>query len=342
MGKSKLGMFDNIVLFNKTKEEEFSMSEAVDEAIASEDLDDRVSNITSMQAVDIDLSTMNDEDKDKYYLNDDITTKGKGGSVLCAHKYEHLIDDKFKECQRNIDDAIKKFFITYNFNKRLSDLSKNKEDFHSLCINTPSLWGLNARVAIVIDYSGSMKKLYEDGTVQKMIDKLLPVSIELDKNNFAEVWLFDDSYRRLSPVSMDNFEDYIVKEVLEKNIKPGGTKYAPVMQDVIERYTLEENPNIPSLVIYITDGDNIDKNAATNALTNASKIPIFWQFIGIGDEKLTYLSGIHKIRDRYVNNSGFIKVDDFEYMSYSKLINGFTNWLNLEKVKEMISTNDAK
>ena len=39
----------------------------------------------------------------KYYLNDDITTKGKGGSVLCAHKYDHLIDDKF-----NVLEAFRK------------------------------------------------------------------------------------------------------------------------------------------------------------------------------------------------------------------------------------------
>ncbi|MDA7026849.1 VWA domain-containing protein [Bacillus sp. CLL-7-23] len=45
----------------------------------------------------------------------------------------------------------------------------------------------------------------------------------------------------------------------------------------------------PTLVFFITDGDNLDQGETRNIVYASSKLPIFWQFVGIGDQDFTFL-----------------------------------------------------
>jgi hypothetical protein len=40
--------------------------------------------------------------------------------------------------------------------------------------------------------------------------------------------------------------------------------------------------------------------------------------------------------DRYVDNADFFKINDINNITYSDILNEFPNWLELDRVKEML------
>ena len=93
-----------------------------------------------------------------------------------------------------------------------------------------------AKVAVAIDFSGSMNKLYKDGSVQKVLNRLMPLALKFDDNGELDIWLFDHSFRKLPSMNIKNFKNYIKTEVLDKNWHMGRTCYAPVLKNIMKKY----------------------------------------------------------------------------------------------------------
>lgn len=217
----------------------------------------------------------------------------------------------------------------------LKQLNLRKDSIQSLCLKKKELNGLIARVCMVLDFSGSMDILYKNGRVQEVIERLLPVAMQFDDNGVMEAWLFSNDCDRIPDISLDNYYDYIRNYKLLKTYYMGGTEYAPVMQDVVHKYVKEEPVDIPTLVLFITDGDNADKETTTRVITEASKYPIFWQFVGIGSSKFTYLEQLDEMEGRFVDNANFFSVNDLSKMSddelYNKLLGEYPEWISKAK-----------
>ena len=201
-----------------------------------------------------------------------------------------------------------------------------------------------AKVALVMDISGSMYSTYSNGTVQEIVNKILPLAVQFDDDGELDFWYYSDRCRRMPSVNMKNYESAVPAnwENLMDDLG-GGTNALGVMKEVVAEF---QNSKIPAYVIFITDGminDNVQK-----IILDSSKMPIFWQFVGIGGggffgklfggygflEKLATLSG------RYVDNANFFALDDFRKVDnaelYSRLLNEFPNWLKEIKAKGMI------
>lgn len=81
------------------------------------------------------------------------------------------------------------------------------------------------------------------------------------------------------------------------------------MADVVRRYTKEEPSDIPTLVLFLTDGDNFDKKEAVKAIRECSGNSIFWQFVGLGENsQFKFLNKIDKLNGRVINNIGFFSL----------------------------------
>lgn len=229
-----------------------------------------------------------------------------------------------------------------NLNKEasLKQLNLRKEAIQSLCLEKKELNGLIARVCLVMDFSGSMDRLYARGKVQEVVERLLPVAMQFDDNGVMEAWLFSNDYHRIPDISLDNYYNYINNYNLTKKYYMGGTEYAPVIKDVCEKYIEEEPADIPTLVLFITDGDNSDKSETTKAITKASKYPIFWQFVGIGNSRFSYLEQLDEMGGRYVDNANFFSVNDLDKISddelYNRLLAEYPEWINKAKSLNMI------
>lgn len=234
-----------------------------------------------------------------------------------------------------------------NLSKAESDnlLNLRKEKIQTLCLEKPTLLNNKARVALCLDFSGSMRNLYKNGTVQAIIERILPIAMQFDDDGEMELWLFDNGFRHLEPINLKNYYGYVEKNIIGK-WHMGGTEYAPVINDIKKTY-IDKNPaKISNYVIFITDGDNSDKPATTSTIKEVSKYPIFFEFIGIGGDRFSYLEKLDDLDGRYVDNADFFSVKDVNKMSddeiYKKLLTEFPSWLEDPKVKEMIDNQSAK
>ena len=213
------------------------------------------------------------------------------------------------------------------------DLTKKKEEVHSICLTKRPLNGLKAQVGLVLDFSGSMYDLYNDGTVQNIIENALPLAMEFDDNGTMEVWIFENGFTRLPDITLNNCAGYVKREILG-NYTMGGTCYAPVMKDVIKTY---KDSKLPAYILFITDGDNGDQSKTTPVIKDASKFPVFWQFVGVGRARFSYLEKLDDLTDRYVDNADFFEVNKASEITYRQLLNEFPGWLENERVKQMLN-----
>lgn len=190
-----------------------------------------------------------------------------------------------------------------------------------------------AKVAVVLDYSGSMDRLYRSGAVQDVLTRLMPLSLKFDDNGELEVWLFHHSYKRIEPLDLSNFENYVDDVVENSGFTMGATKYEPVLQDVLRKYFIEEasTSNIPSFIIFITDGENNDERDTNKIIQESANHNIFIQFVGIGNERFRYLEQLDDLEGRKVDNTGFIKVQDMAKLNdedlYELLLSQYPDWL---------------
>ena len=198
--------------------------------------------------------------------------------------------------------------------------------------------GHKAKVAVVMDYSGSMSRLYKNGEVQRTLNRLMPLALRFDDNGELDVWIFDDNYHRLESMDLNNFESYVNEEIIRKGYRMGCTSYAPVLQDVIRKYFVEDaaTSHIPTFVVFITDGSNDDKRATNEIIKESSYKNIFIQFVGIGNERFEYLERLDDLTGRPVDNTGFIKVQDMARLSdeqlFDMLLDQYPDWLKNKRI----------
>ena len=213
---------------------------------------------------------------------------------------------------------------TENLNNVLIDMSKTSK---------VNMTKHNARVALAMDYSGSMDLMFENGSVDDVVTRLLPIALKFDDNGEMESWLFSNSFERLEPATIHNSERYVKSVMLESSMYMGGTSYAPVLKDMIRYYKDKHPSDVPAFIIFITDGDNSDKRDTDAVIRELSNYNMFVQFVGIGnDSSFSYLKSLDNLSGRKHDNTGFISVKDMSKMSdnelYTELLRQYKDWLN--------------
>lgn len=217
------------------------------------------------------------------------------------------------------------------------DMSKSKENLNKVLIDMSKSSKIDmtkhtARVALAMDYSGSMNHLFDDGSVQNVITRLLPIALRFDDNGELESWLFSNGKERLKPVTESNYDNYVKKVMRKANMDMGGTNYAPVLKDMVTYYKDIEPSTIPAFIIFITDGENWDQEATNKVIKELSNYNMFVQFIGIGDENFRYLKSLDNMEGRKHDNTGFTAVKDMNRMTdeelYTEILRQYKAWLN--------------
>lgn len=237
-----------------------------------------------------------------------------------------------------------------NLSKTVIDLSKKSDVDLSI---------LTAKVVVVLDYSGSARPLYNDGTVQETLKRLVPLGLTFDDNGEVDVYLFQDDYCHLEGMTMNNYDDYVREVIGHSGYRFGGTQYAPVLNAIIngasrtqqvatekkglfgrtktvmQNTTIHEDAivdgNEPTFILFITDGNNSDHGATNRLLREVSDKNVFIQFIGIGHEKFEYLRKLDDLDGRVRDNTGFTQMDSLRKVSdnelYTEVLEQFSQWL---------------
>lgn len=197
-----------------------------------------------------------------------------------------------------------------------------------------------ARVVFVLDHSRSMAHLYNDGTVQDTLERIFPLALTFDDNGEMEFYLFDTLFKELDPVNIFNIDGYTQDVIMVKRGKYGATCYAPIIEEITEQYAKKNPSKIPTLVIFITDGNNSDKKNAKEALSIASHYNIFWKFVGIGSEKFDFLEKLDTMSGRFIDNANFVSINHLTDIDddklYQLLLEELGDWLKLCIERNMI------
>jgi len=236
-----------------------------------------------------------------------------------------------------------------------------------------------ANVVLCMDYSGSMAPLYSNGFVQRVLERIVPVAMAFDDDGEMEMYIFSDSAFKVLPnVTKDNLQGYIRNNIMSK-YSYGGTNYAPAITMITNNFTRangattvaaeksiastigswfgakkkdetkQVTADLPTLVLFFTDGENFDKAEAQQAIIDASKHGVFWEFVGLKSnysDEFKFLKKLDIMPGRFIDNANFIEETDDNLLNendndlYSKLLNEFPSWTKEAAAKKLILTPD--
>ncbi|GAA2449978.1 VWA domain-containing protein [Streptomyces pulveraceus] len=215
----------------------------------------------------------------------------------------------------------------------------------SVSLTKHRMSGERAAVYLVLDYSGSMREYYEDGSVQALADRVLGLSAHLDDDGRVPVVFFSTDVDAVTDIALDNHRGR-VDAIVAGLGHMGKTSYHLAMDAVIDHY-LDSGSTAPALVVFQTDGGPISKPAAERYLCKAAKLPLFWQFIGFGDKRSNQFDFLRKLDElavpakRAIDNAGFFhagpdprKVPDAEL--YDRLVAEFPHWLATARAQGIV------
>lgn len=207
------------------------------------------------------------------------------------------------------------------------DLTKRTEDAHSTIISLLKreadkgidLGEVSARVVVAIDFSASMGQRYANGEVQTLVERVLALSLAgLDDDGDIQVHFFDSKPYAQEEVNRDSYAGFVQRWAQGRTM--GGTNYSGVMKDILASVEGRKKrklfgrstpdtppPAVPTLVIFITDGEPFDKDQTTKLLVEASGRPVFWQFLGLGYSP-AFLSALDTMGGRVVDNVGLTEM----------------------------------
>ncbi|WP_405493984.1 VWA domain-containing protein [Streptomyces sp. NBC_00096] len=199
------------------------------------------------------------------------------------------------------------------------------------------LEGWRAAVYLVLDYSGSMRPYYQDGSVQALADQVLGLSAHLvDDDARVPVVFFSTEVDALEEISLTGHVGRVTTIAAGLG-HMGKTSYHAAMDAVIDHY-LDSGSAAPALVVFQTDGGPVNKLAAEKYLCKAARLPLFWQFVGFGNTRSSQFDFLRRLDElpvpqkRVVDNAGYFHagpdpraVTDSEL--YDRLLSEFPAWL---------------
>ncbi|GGK62040.1 vWA domain-containing protein [Nocardia camponoti] len=208
------------------------------------------------------------------------------------------------------------------------------------------IFGMRARIVLVIDKTGSMHKLYRAGTVHRVVERMIPVATQLDDDGSLEAFVYAVSYAKLPDVTVAESEQWAA-EFLHLTGVHGGIDYGslggrndepPIMRAVID--TLRADATMPTLVLFFTDGGFAKRREIAALMREAANLPAFWQFIGLGSGNFGVLRTLDELDGRVVDNAGFFAVDDIDRIDdaelYRRLLGEFPDWLRAARAAGIV------
>ena len=199
------------------------------------------------------------------------------------------------------------------------------------------------RVAAVYDDSYSMQGLYNNGTVQKAADQVLAIGMKFDDDGQVDSFKFNNEAAYVGTQDENQFGTFVKDAILSRNDLWGGTSYGAGLRAVMDFFfgagvrskawvpgekkkglfgfgggqskgsyqekVFKSEGKDPVMVLFFTDGEPTDGNAAASIIAAAEKAnqPIYFNLIGVGGSSFRVLE---KLADAY-DNCGYVHLNGF-------------------------------
>lgn len=197
----------------------------------------------------------------------------------------------------------------------------------AVSLKKSGLGGQRAAVQLVLDHSGSMRSFYANGSVQRLAEQALGLSVNVDDDGSVPLIFFGSQAEQHDDIRLDNYSGLVDRA--HQVIRWGSTNYVAAMNAAISEYQ-GSGATDPALVIFQTDGEPDDRAGVERVLRDASKLPIFWAFVGFGG-RVSFLEKLDDLTGRVVDNASFFHARDPLRTSDADLYDGitreFAGWL---------------
>lgn len=212
----------------------------------------------------------------------------------------------------------------------------------SVSLDKHRLATTKARVALVLDASGSMTNQYKKGKVQELLNRILPLAMHFDDDGQIDTWVFGEKSMALPAVTASNIRGYTENiaggwKIWMHRTAPSINNEPAALRDVIQHYALSFKSAPPVYVIFVSDGGVSQDRVISQIIKDAAHQPIFWQFVGIGGRNYGVLERLDSMSGRIIDNAGFFAIDDLSSLSeealYDRLLQEFPQWLKEAKQK---------
>lgn len=193
------------------------------------------------------------------------------------------------------------------------------------------------QVKTCIDISGSMMELFENGTVQELVDRLLAVAVRFDDNQSIESYAFGSGAVKLSDITPSMFGGYVnnkfipeagktpylwsgtdyssALKLVNNDLAPGGTPAKKGFFGFGKKEATPAPAALPTYLLFVTDGETAHEHATEALLGELAAKKVYVQFIGLGHGSYRF---IERMGDKY-DHVGFVSIKDIERTSDEQL-----------------------
>ncbi|MDQ2723295.1 MAG: VWA domain-containing protein, partial [Actinomycetota bacterium] len=233
-----------------------------------------------------------------------------------------------------------------------------------------------ARVALCLDISGSMNRLYRNGSIAKLAERVLALGLRFDDDGQVDVFLFGRDGHQAGALQLDNRTDYVPSMLKQFGLEPA-TYYGKAMALIRQHYfgsaESRREPRadtVPVYVMFVTDGQTFDEDGAREQVISSSYEPLFWQFMAIGasartaaapaapgrpstglfgkrraapagaNSEFRFLEELDDMAGRYVDNADFFAVEDPAAIAddelFELLMTEYPGWLTQARAKGLL------
>lgn len=191
-------------------------------------------------------------------------------------------------------------------------------------ISNLGLDGVLARVAVVLDRSGSARWLYANGSMQSVAERILAVATRFDDDGDIDLFTFGDRFKYHGTLSISNYEGGVIRLVGDEMW--GSTPYDQAFDGLVQHYFSDGVAGPPVYAAFLTDGAPDDKKRSRASAAASSRFPLFVQSVGMGG-KATFKHLANDLNDHggLVDNFGFFSHPEIASMPDIALLQGLLN-----------------
>jgi hypothetical protein len=187
-------------------------------------------------------------------------------------------------------------------------LKKNQETVKKVLL-AKKLEGFECEVNFVCDISGSTSYDFRRGTIQELLTGLFSISSVVDRDKRMGMYVFNNSAKKLTDVTMKNYKTYVEEEVAK--YVGGGTVYSKAMKMA---YQDSKKCDTLTINIVLTDGQNDydDNENVMKLIQESSGSKVFWLFVCYGGSIFPHINDLKNLKGRINKNVDYLVVSSLK------------------------------